>query len=263
MPELIANISLLFSEAPLPDRFAAARAAGFAAVECLFPYEMPAEEIRAVLSHNNLRLALINTPAGNWESGERGFAACPGRQAEFDHALRTALDYATATGCGKIHVMAGVTETLEKAACRPVFIANLRRACLLAARQGIAITIEPLNPIDMPAYFLDDFELARTIISEIGADNLYLQFDAYHAAMMGLNPADTFARYRNLIGHVQIADAPGRHEPGSGRIDFPTLFATITASGYDGTIACEYFPSGDTRAGLEWISRLHPVPGVD
>ncbi len=263
MPELIANISLLFNELPLPERFAAARAAGFAAIECLFPYDMTAEAIRAALAANDLRLVLINTPAGDWEKGERGFAALPDRQEAFDRALSTALDYAAACGCRMIHVLAGRTDRQATAPCVQTFIANLRRACVLAARDGLAITIEPLNPTDMPGYFLNDFEQARAIIRTVGTDNLFLQFDAYHAAMMGLDPADTFARYRSLIGHVQIADAPGRHEPGSGETDFPALFAAIAASGYDGAISCEYSPAAATRDGLEWIARLKPVPGAD
>lgn len=263
MPELIANISLMFNELPLPERFAAARSAGFSAIECLFPYDMTTERIRAALAANDLRLVLINTPAGDWEKGERGFAALPARQEAFGQALNNALDYASACNCKMIHVMAGRTDRQPAAICERTFIDNLRRACVLAAYRGLAITIEPLNPTDMPGYFLNDFEQARNIIRAVGADNLLLQFDAYHAAMMGLDPANTFARYRNLIGHVQIADAPGRHEPGSGKTDFPALFATIASSGYDGAISCEYIPTSATRDGLEWIKRLKPLDGAE
>ncbi|WP_372886877.1 hydroxypyruvate isomerase family protein [Shimia sp.] len=250
MIRFAANISLLFTELPLLDRIAAARDAGFDAVEILFPYDHDPALIRARLQHCGMPLALINTPAPDWQSGGRGSAALPGAEKRFQREFAYALEVAGALGAEKLHVMSG---RAGGAAAKERLIANLHWACDAAA--GLNLTIEPINTTDMPGYFLDDFDLAADVLDRVKAANLSLQFDAYHAARITGDPVATWARHGHRATHVQIADAPGRHEPGSGHIDFASFFARLEATGYRGYVSAEYHPADTTTRGLGWLRR--------
>lgn len=245
-----ANISMLFGEMPLEARIGAARQAGFGAVEILFPYDDSAAEISRYLAQNDMPLALINCPPPNYTGGARGFAAIPGLEARFARDLTRALRYAEALGPEHVHLMAGASDAPESLA---TFIANLRHATAAAPAQSF--TIEPINRDDMPGYFLADFDLALEIIAEVGAPNLGLQFDAYHAQKITGDALATWKKCAPHVRHIQIADAPGRHEPGSGEIDFDGLFAAIAAHGYAGWVSAEYTPSKLTETSLGWLPR--------
>ncbi|PIE11928.1 MAG: hydroxypyruvate isomerase [Rhodobacterales bacterium] len=248
MPRFCANLSMLFPDLPLPQRIGAARAAGFEAVEILFPYEVNSAELLGPLRQTGLPLALINGPPPSYAGGPRGFAAIPGGQARFAADLRRALRYVDALGAQHLHLMAGVAEGPK---ARAAFVENLRHAVQTAPAQSF--TIEPLNPADMPGYFLSDFDVAMDILDEIDAPNLHLQFDAYHAHRITGDVMGTWAKTRRRVAHVQIAGYPGRHEPTGGEIDYPEVFAMLDADGYDGWVSAEYNPKGDTVAGLGWL----------
>ncbi len=250
MPKFAANISLLFSELPFLDRINAARDAGFDAVEILFPYEIAAQDIRARLQSCNMPLVLINTPPPNWAGGDRGFAAIPGGEARFQNDFKRALRFADVLGADMVHIMSGLASGPE---ARTTLIENLRWACDLAPTRKL--TIEPINPIDMPGYFLNDFDLAADVLDAVNAPNLALQFDAYHAQMITGDLDATWAKHGHRAAHIQIADTPGRHEPGSGTLDFATFFSKLDASGYQGYVSAEYHPAISTAQGLAWLPR--------
>jgi hydroxypyruvate isomerase len=254
MPKLAANLSLMFNEVEFLDRFAAARRAGFSAVEYLFPYAYEARILADRLKANALRQVLFNGPPGDWERGDRGMAALPGREAEFRGCLDQALAYAEALGCPRIHVMAGIPATgADLSRCEAVYVENLRHAAAASASAGVAVMIEPLNPTDFPGYFLNSPGQARRIIEAVGAPNLRLQYDFYHQQMAHGALADTLWAHLDIIGHVQIAGVPGRHEPDeSQEIGFPYLLKLLDESGYDGWVGCEYRPRAGTEAGLAW-----------
>ncbi|MBM85400.1 MAG: hydroxypyruvate isomerase [Rhodospirillaceae bacterium] len=255
MPKFAANISMMFTEKDFLDRFAAAAASGFAAVEFLFPYDWPAGELKAKLDENGLIQVLFNTFSGDVENGERGFAAVPGKEAEFEKAVEQALDYAEILGNSCIHAMSGlVTDDSERAACRATMVANLKRAAPVAAARGKTLIIEPINTRDIPGYFLNYQAQARSIIEEVGADNIRLQFDLYHCQIMEGDLAVHMREYFNLISHMQIAGIPGRHEPDVGEVNYSFLFDLMDELGYGGWVGCEYRPKGDTLAGLGWFS---------
>mgnify|MGYP006287717547 CR=1 FL=1 len=264
MPRLAANLSMLFAPLPLADRYAAAMAAaaagGFAAVGCQFPCAVPAARLRAELQRWGLQQVLINTPAG--AEGERGLAAMPGRQQAFRDALALALDYADALQCPRIHLMAGVCPPgSERQQCIDQFIDNLHWAAGQCAQAGVLGLIEPINTrVDVPGYVLDGTALAVQCLQQVGSDHLRLQYDVYHMQIMEGDLARSIERLLPWIGHIQIADNPGRHEPGTGEINFGWLLHRIDALGYDGFVGCEYLPAGDTLAGLGWASAwLTPV----
>ena len=249
MPRFAANLTLLFPELPFLDRFAAARAAGFEGVEVLFPYDESAQEMRDQLVLNGLTFVLQNTPPPNWSGGDRGFAAVPGLEARFRKDFDRALRFADVLKPRHIHVMAGLT---DHPGARATFVENLRWA---AARvPGRSLTIEPINRIDMPGYWLADFDLAAEILDEVGAPNVALQFDAYHAHRITGDVIGTWARHGHRAAHVQVAGFPGRHEPSDGEINYPSLFARLDADGYDGWVSAEYNPRGTTAAGLNWLA---------
>ncbi|MSO73787.1 MAG: hydroxypyruvate isomerase [Alphaproteobacteria bacterium] len=253
MPRLAANLSWLFQEHDYLARFEAARRVGFCSVECLFPYETPAEQTAAVLKDARLGMVLINTPAGDWEKGERGFAGVPGREAAFRSAFDQAFDYACLIGCTRLHVMAGVVpDGFGIEACEDVFIENLGLAADRLARHRMTATIEPLNSIDVPGYLLNGSAQARRIIEVVGRPNLNLQWDAYHLQIMEGNLLASFERNQDIIGHVQIAGVPGRNEPDRGEINYSFLLARLDALSYQGAVGCEYRPSAGTLAGLGW-----------
>ena len=253
MPRFAANLSMLFTEHDFLDRFAAARAAGFEAVEFLFPYAYEVDTIAARLRDNGLRLVLHNLPPGDWDGGDRGMACDPARIGEFRAGVQAALPYATALQVPYVHCMAGIVPPgLDPALARMAYIANLQYAADCFAPHGIGLLIEPINGFDMPGYFLQHSAQALECIAVSARPNLYLQYDIYHMHRMGEPVAATLRAALPSIRHLQLADAPGRHEPGTGEIDYPALFALIDELGYDGWIGCEYRPQGGTVAGLGW-----------
>jgi len=254
---LAANVSMLFTERPFLDRFAAAAGAGFPAAECQFPYAWPAPELAARLAEAGIPLVLLNLPAGDWERGERGIAALPGREAEFREGVERAVEWACATGCRQANALAGIPPPgLPPAEARRLLEENLRAAARRLARWGMRLLVEPINTRDVPGFLLSRADDAVALLDEVGEPNAALQLDAYHAASMGDDPAALVARHGPRIGHVQIADAPGRHEPGTGAIDFPALLAALRGSGYVGWLGCEYRPAAATEAGLGWMARF-------
>jgi hydroxypyruvate isomerase len=255
MVRLAANLSLMFTELPFLDRFAAAARAGFQAVEFMFPYSETYEAIAERLTNNNLTLALFNMPAGAWQDGERGLGALPDRVTEFREGAALALDYAIHLDCKRLHLMAGKTADLDQQACRKTLIDNIRFAADLAAQVGIHVLLEPINTrVDVPGYFYDSTAAAMEIIAEVNRPNVRLQYDIYHMQIMEGDLARTIERLLPSIGHVQLADNPGRHEPGTGEINFPWLLRRLDALGYAGFVGCEYLPAGDTQAGLGWAA---------
>jgi len=235
------------------DRFRAAAGAGFAAVECLFPYDHPAETVARELEACGLEMVLINAPPGDWRQGERGLAAVPGREDAFRGAIERAVAYAGTIDCRRIHVMAGiVAEDAERREYDEAYLANLGHAAGACGAAGITALIEPINPIDMPGYYLSDPVRAVDTINEIASPFLGLQLDLYHVAMLGRDPADMIRMAGSAMRHVQIAGHPGRAEPAGGSLDYPALFRLLDASGYDGWVGCEYRPRTSTVAGLGW-----------
>lgn len=247
MPRFAANLSFLFTDLPVLDRFEAAAQAGFKGVEVMFPYAVPAREIRARLDATGLEMVLFNLPPGHWDKGERGFAALPGREDEFASAVDLALTYAETLGCPRLHAMAGLA---GHAATRETYVANLRLAAAWAAPQSVDILIEPINTRDMPDYFMTRTADARDVIAEVGAPNLGLQFDLYHRHVMEGGVEQAIAEFGPLVRHYQCADPPDRGEPGTATLDYARIFNLIDASGYTGWIGCEYKPRGATQAGL-------------
>jgi hydroxypyruvate isomerase len=257
MPKFAANLSMLFADAPFLDRFARARQAGFEAVEFLFPYAYPAEQIAALLEQHQLKLVLFNLPPGDWDAGERGMACHPHRIDEFRTSVATALAYAPALGVTQLHCMAGkVPSGVTPEQARATYLDNLRYAAQQLHAAGINLLIEPINHYDMPGYFLNRSSQALEIIREAACPNLFLQYDIYHMQRMEGELSNTIQANLPLIKHMQIADTPGRHEPGSGEINYRHLFAYIDQIGYDGWLGCEYNPAAATEAGLGWRQAL-------
>ncbi len=257
MPKFAANLSMLFTEVPFLDRFERAARAGFEAVEFLFPYAHAAAEIRDRLDANGLALVLHNLPAGDWDAGERGIACDPGRTADFRAGVAKAVDYAAALGVPQLNCLAGKAPPgAADAELRRTFVANLRFAAGELKRAGLKLLVEPVNDFDIPGFWLTRSAQALSILDEVGADNAFLQYDIYHAQRMEGELAATLQRHLPRIAHVQLADNPGRHEPGTGEIDYAFLFAHLDRIGYDGWIGCEYKPAGATEAGLGWRERL-------
>lgn len=268
MPRFAANLNWLYPEHALRDRFRAASEDGFAGVECLFPYDLRANELRQQLDRYGLQCVLINAPAGDWAAGERGLAALPGREDDFRRSLDRALRYATAAACPRIHVMAGVADAgpggqADLPAMWATYVRNLEWAACEAAAEDITLTIEPINPRDMPGYLLNRQADAQRVISEVGAHNLRLQLDLYHCQMvegeiMGWLSGSLQARNGSCaLAHLQVAGVPERCEPDAGDVDYPPLFELIDQLGYAGWVGCEYRPRqagpGGTTAGLSWL----------
>jgi hydroxypyruvate isomerase len=253
MPRFDANLSMMFQEIPFLERFAAARKVGFTAVEFLFPYAFDKTEIKARRDEAGLAQILFNTPPGNWDAGDRGFGALPARRDEFKRTFEQALDYAVALENPRIHVMAGIPAAGDDfAACEACFVENLAWASGLA--KDITLLIEPLNPVDMPGYFLKSADQAAAILSQVAAPNVKLQYDLYHQQMSRGAVAQTLREHFPIIGHIQVAGVPGRNEPDAGQeLNIAYLFGLIDELGYDGWIGCEYRPRGGTREGLRWL----------
>jgi len=252
MPRFAANLTLMFTELPFLDRFEAAAKAGFKGVEVLLPYEWPAAEIAARLKANGLTQALFNAAAGDFARGERGIAALPGREAEFEASIATALDYAETLACPRIHVMPGLR---HHGAARAIYVANLRKAARMAAAQGVDIVIEPINQRDIPGFFLRTTDQARAVIHEVGENNLGLQFDLYHRQIEEGDTAMAIREFGALARHYQIASPPDRGEPDDGEMNYAFLFREIDATGFAGWVGCEYKPRKGTVAGLKWAER--------
>lgn len=254
MPRFAANLSMLFTELDFLDRFEAAAKAGFKGVEYLFPYAWPADELVERLQAHGLTQVLHNLPAGDWDAGERGIACHPDRVEEFRESVDKALEYAGALGCGQLNCLAGIRpEGVSQAEARRTLVENLRFAAGRLGQEGLKLLAEPINTRDIPGFFLCHTAQALDIFEAVGADNLYLQYDAYHMQIMEGDLAPTIERHLGRIAHVQVADNPGRHEPGTGEINYPFLFDWLDRLGYTGWIGCEYKPAAGTEAGLGWV----------
>jgi hydroxypyruvate isomerase len=251
MPRFAANLSMLFAERPLIERFSAAAAAGFPAVEVQIPYELPASPVKAELDRNHLVMLGLNTARG--QPGEFGLAAVPGREREFAELFRQALDYAAAIGATAIHCLAGVVPPERRPAADATFAANLARAADAAAAKNITLLIEPINTRDRPDYFLNRIEHAADVIARVARSNVKIQFDCYHVQIMQGDLIKRIERHLPLIGHVQIAAVPSRAEPDEGEIHYAAVCAALDAMGYAGWIAAEYQPRGRTEDGLAWM----------
>jgi hydroxypyruvate isomerase len=253
MPKFSANLSMLFTEHPFLDRFEAAAQAGFTAVEFLFPYACTAADIHERLDAHKLQLVLHNLPAGDWDAGERGIACHPDRVDEFCSGVATAISYATRLGVKQLNCLAGKAPPgVSESLLRLTFIDNLRYAAAELKKNGLRLLIEPINTFDIPGFYLNRTVQALAILDEVGADNAFVQYDIYHAQRMEGELAATMEKHLARIGHIQLADNPGRHEPGTGEINYPFLFAHLDRIGYAGWIGCEYKPATTTEAGLGW-----------
>jgi hydroxypyruvate isomerase len=249
-----ANLGMLFDDEPFLHRFGRARAAGFDAVEFPFPYGHPPEAIAERLSEQNLTLVLHNLPPGDWAKGERGIACQPDRREEFRDGVGLALEYARALGCKRLNCLAGTAPGLSHGVALDTLVDNLRFAAAELARAGIALLIEPINTRDMPGFFLSSSAQALAVIEAVGSPNLWLQYDVYHMQVMQGDLARDIERCLPKVAHVQIADNPGRHEPGTGEIHYPFVLAWLERLGYTGWVGCEYHPETTTEAGLAWLS---------
>jgi hydroxypyruvate isomerase len=257
MPQFAANLTMLFNEHPFLDRFEAAAKAGFKAVEFLFPYAYDKAELRARLQANGLQLVLHNLPAGDWDGGERGMACNPERTAAFRDSVALGIEYATALGVPHVNCLAGKAPAgVDAATLRRTFVANLRYAAAEVKKAGLNLLTEPINYYDIPGFYLNTTAQALSILDEVGADNAYVQYDIYHAQRMEGELAATMSKHLARIGHMQLADNPGRNEPGTGEINYAFLFKHIDRIGYRGWIGCEYKPAARTEDGLGWMTDL-------
>jgi hydroxypyruvate isomerase len=254
MPKFCANLTLMFNEVQFLDRFDAAAKAGFKGVEYLFPYVAPAAEVAEKLNQAKLTQVLHNLPAGNWAAGDRGNAVDPARVGEFQDGVGKAIEYAKALGCKQLNCLAGLTpKDVPADKVRDTFVSNLRFAADRLAGEGIKLLIEPINTRDIPGFYLTKTQQALDIIAAVGSSNLWLQYDIYHMQIMEGDLANTIEKNLAKIAHMQLADNPGRHEPGTGEINYDFLFKHIDKLGYGGWIGCEYKPAAETTAGLGWV----------
>ena len=263
MPRFAANLSMLYNDLDFLDRYAAAARDGFKAVEFLFPYAYEPSVLRARLKAHGLQQVLFNAPPGDWDAGERGIACVPGREAEFRAGIERAIDYAQVLECPRIHVMAGIVPgNADAAAVHATYVSNLRIAARLAAVHGIQLMLEPINGRDMPGFFLSRQDQAHALITEIGEPNIRVQMDLYHCQIVEGDLAAKIRQYlpSGLVGHIQIAGVPERHEPDVGEINYPYLFDLMDSLGFEGWVGCEYKPARGaaphaTRDGLGWLQR--------
>ena len=256
MPRFTANLSTLFTELPFLERFEAAKEAGFDGVEIQFPYEYPVDELHDAKERCDLPLVLFNLPPGDWQRGDRGIGALPGRESEFERGFAKALDYAEALDCRNLHVMAGVAPiTLDERMHLSAMEANLRRIAPRAAKSGIQLLVEPINTRDIPNYVLNRTEQALRILDNVQAPNIALQLDLYHRQIMQGDLIATLERCIDRVGHIQIAGVPGRNEPDTGEINYEPVLKRLDSLSYDGWVGCEYIPRDDTWSGLGWMER--------
>ncbi len=253
MPKFAANLTMLFNELGFVERFAAARAAGFEAVEYLFPYDFPKEQLAAELARHGLKQVLHNLPAGNWAGGERGIACHPDRVGEFQDGVGRAIEYAKALGCPQLNCLAGIApQDVARDKAEATLVTNLRFAADQLKAAGLRLVIEPINTFDIPGFFVSTTSHGLDLIASTGSDNLFLQYDIYHMQRMEGELATTMKNHLAMIKHVQLADNPGRNEPGTGEINYRFLFRWLDEIGYDGWVGCEYKPKTTTQAGLAW-----------
>ncbi len=254
MLKFAANLSFLYAELGFLERFAAAARDGFKAVEYLGPYAETKEAVAAALRDNGLEQALFNVPSGDWAGGERGIACLPDRVEEFRSGIVTALDFAAALKCPKVNVISGLVKPgADLAALEATLVENLKWAAPRCADAGIKLLIEPINTRDIPGFFLTNTNQAERILDAVGSDNLLIQYDIYHMQVMQGDLVPTYERLKHRIGHIQVADNPGRNEPGTGEINYPFVFAALDRLGYDGWVGCEYKPKAGTSTGLGWM----------
>ena len=258
MPRFAANLNMLFPDLPFAARFGAAASAGFTGVEFHFPYRHSAMDVKALLQEHRLRPVIFDVPAGDWAGGERGIACLPDRIAEFREGIDLAVDYARALGCRRLNCLAGIVpddapDQYRQEALK-TYVDNLRFATGRMAENELVLHIEAINDRDVPGSFLRSSDDALEILRRVGADNLRLVFDVYHMQIMEGDLANKLSRLSSFIGHIQIADNPGRHEPGTGEINYTFLFDLLDQQGYDGWVGCEYLPLGDTYKGLGWLA---------
>ena len=254
MPKFCANLTLLWNEADFLDRFALAARAGFTGVEYLFPYDYDAHQLAERLARHGLEQVLHNLPAGNWAGGERGIACHPDRVGEFQDGVGKAIEYARVLGCKQLNCLAGITPAgVPEEKIRATFVSNLGFAADELKRAGIKLLIEPINTRDFAGFYLNRSRQAVDIMETVGSDNVFLQYDIYHMQIMEGDLANTIEKNLAVIPHMQFADNPGRHEPGTGEINYPFLFEYIDRLGYSGWMGCEYRPLTTTDAGLGWI----------
>ena len=254
MPKFAANLSMMFTEVPFPERFAAAAKAGFKGVEFLFPYDYAPADVARWLKDAGLVNALFNLPPGDFAAGERGIASLPGREAEFRAGVAKGLEYAAALGTPTLHAMAGLLPAgADRAAHRATYLANLAYAAGELAKAGLTLVIEPINPRDMPGYFISTQADGHAVRAEVGAPNLKVQMDLYHSQIVEGDLSVKLKQFMAGIGHIQIASVPARHEPDEGELNYPHLFRLIDELGYAGWIGCEYRPRGKTEDGLGWF----------
>ena len=251
MPRFAANLTMMFTEWEFLDRFAAAADSGFDAIEFLFPYEFDPEQIAKRLQDHHLTQALFNCPPGDWEKGERGLASLAGREDEFRHSIDKALIYADATGVKRLHVMSGLSDRYDPVALK-AYRSALIYACEKAQKKSIDILIEPINGRDMPGYFLNDFNFAAALISDLSLPNLKFQYDIYHRQIIHGDVIKSLEALMPIIGHIQIASVPLRHEPMSGELDDARVLRYLDQLGYQGFVGLEYRPAKGTREGLAW-----------
>ncbi|NOT69738.1 MAG: hydroxypyruvate isomerase [Hyphomicrobium sp.] len=257
MPKFSANLTMLFNEVPFLDRFGAARKAGFKGVEYVSPYDCYPGDIADRLKANRLNQVLFNLPVGDWSAGERGIAIFEHRQAEFRDGVERAIRYAKALDCAQVNCLAGIApQGADPKVLRATLVENLQFAASALDSEGIRLLIEPINTRDMPGFYLNTTQQALDLIADAGSPNLFVQYDAYHMHIMEGDALATISRALGLIRHVQIADSPGRHEPGTGEIDYPALLKHLDALGYDGWVGAEYKPAAATADGLGWIAQL-------
>lgn len=260
MPKLSANLSMLFTEMDFLDRFEAAAKAGFISVEYLFPYAFDAKEIKKKLNSNGLSQVLFNLPAGDWDAGERGIACHPNRVDEFRRGVDLAIEYAQVLGCKQCNILAGIVpEDINEDTAKATFVANLKYAAPRLEKAGIRCLIEAINTRDIPGFFLNNTAQTMQVIAEVASANLFYQYDIYHMQIMEGDLATTIQSNLAQIGHVQLADNPGRHEPGTGEINYHYLFKLLDEIGYSGWIGCEYKPKTTTSEGLNWLKSHHLV----
>lgn len=253
MPKLAANLTMLYNEVDFLDRFDAAAKSGFKGVEYLFPYPYPSEQLALRLRRHGLTQVLHNLPAGDWGKGERGIACLPDRVGEFQDGVGRAIEYAQALSCRQVNCLAGIAPAgVDPDKVRATFVANLRFAADKLAAAGIRLLVEPINTFDIPGFYLSRTQQALDLIAAVGSPNLFVQYDIYHMQRMEGELANTMKAHLARIAHIQLADNPGRNEPGTGEINYRFLFGFLDAIGYDGWIGCEYKPKGGTVDGLAW-----------
>jgi hydroxypyruvate isomerase len=255
MPKFCANLTMLYGEHQFLDRFGAAARDGFAAVEYMFPYQFPKEQLVGALKAHRLTQVLHNLPAGDWDGGDRGIAVQPDRKDEFREGVARAVEYATALACHNVNCLVGIPRADDSSdVVRHTVVENLRYAAAVLKKVDVKLLIEPVNDKDIPGFWLTRADQAVSVIEEVGSDNLFLQYDIYHQARMDGELTATFRRLRDRIAHVQVADNPGRNEPGTGEINYRFMFDMLDREGYAGWIGCEYRPAAGTSAGLGWAA---------